>query len=96
MLQRIDLGAKFLVRNDAVWPGVIAGREDGAVDVCRSGKRGVVVAKKDAAVRESGQRQRTLGCDEIGPHAVPHDHDDMLGVRRGEQVTGGKKEQREE
>ncbi len=55
-----------------------SGRQGCAVDLCGADISGVMIAKKDAVLREAVKHGTVLGCDEIRPHSVPDDQDNML------------------
>jgi len=44
----------------------------------------MVVPKKDALLGEAVQGRRVLLGDEVGPHSVPDDDDDVLGFAGSE------------
>src|SRR5256885_13158055 len=85
---RVDFGAILFVGDDAAAPWVGACCKGSAVDLSRAGINRMMVPEEDSVLDEPMEGGGMLFGDEIRPHAVPNNDDDMLGFARGPALTG--------
>ena len=78
--QHVDSRAVLLVRHDAALRGISAGGQRCAVDFRRAQVNRVMISKENALLSEFVKCGCVLFSDEIRPHSVPDDHDDVLGL----------------
>ena len=73
----------FLIGDDAAVLRIRAGGDGRAVDFRAAGINRVMILEHHSVLRELIQRGRMFLADEIRPHAVPHNDDDMFRLAGG-------------
>src|SRR5262249_14381768 len=96
LFEGIDLGQIIGVGDDAAALRVGAGGKRGAVDLGGAAINGGMVLEHYAVLGELIQRWRVFFGDEIGPHSVPHDENDVFCFARREQKRWLKREKKPE
>jgi hypothetical protein len=79
---RIDVGAIDMVCDDPVFAGINASNKRRSVYHGCAGIHGMVIAKSDSLTRELPKRRGILFANEIRPHPVPDDHNDVARLIR--------------
>ena len=74
--QRVNVGAIFVVANDAVVSRIGSGRNRRGVHFRRTGVNGMMMRERNSGFAQIVKGRAVLFGDEIGPHAVPDDDND--------------------